>query len=93
MAAKPQRQSTGQWLMRWLGRQVGHVKQAAATPATPPPAAAPEPSPSVGPAAVVYRKDDVREADVPGRPGLRLRRTTIDEVIVEPPAASDAARE
>lgn len=34
--------------------------------------------------AVVYRQDNVEEAEHPTDPKLKLRRTTIDEVIVRP---------
>jgi len=57
--------------MAWLGRQVGHVKKAAKTPV---PA---EPK-------TVYRKEVVQEAKVEGKPDHLLRRTTVDEVIVDP---------
>ena len=57
--------------MNWLGRQIGHVKGAVQTPATPEPK-------------VVYRKEDVQEAANPSRPNEILRRTTIDEVIIPP---------
>ena len=33
---------------------------------------------------VVYRDDKVEEADHPTQPGVKLRRTVIDEVIVDP---------
>jgi hypothetical protein len=62
----------GKGLWGWLGRQIGYVKTAAKAkvkaPATP---------------KVVYRKDHVEEAVVPEQPHVKLRRTTIDEVIVE----------
>lgn len=61
--------------MNWLGRQIGHVKGAVQAPVTPEPK-------------VVYRKEDVREAALPERPNEILRRTTIDEVIIPPPAPS-----
>jgi hypothetical protein len=32
---------------------------------------------------VTYRKQDVKEVDHPEQPGVKLRRTTIDEVIVQ----------
>ncbi len=54
--------------MGWLGRQVGYVKKAVKSPVP----------------KVVYRKETVREAKVDGKPDHRLRRTTVDEVIVEP---------
>lgn len=53
----------------WLGRQVGHVKKAVAED---------QPAPPV----VIYRKDKVEEQPMPEQPGVKLRRTTIDEVIV-----------
>jgi hypothetical protein len=56
----------------WLGRQVGHVKKAVATDVA-------RPAPQI-----VYRKDKVEEKPIPDQPGVKLRRTTIDEVIVDP---------
>ena len=58
----------GQGLLGWLGRQVGYVRKAARS----------DPA-----ASVVYRKDTVQEAPMPQRPDMKLRRTTIDEVIVQ----------
>jgi hypothetical protein len=59
-------------------------------------AAASRPSPASKPAAtaetshtttamekVIYREDKVEEAELPDRPGVILRRTIIDEVVVE----------
>ena len=57
--------------MAWLGRQVGHVKKAVKTPVVEPPK-------------TVYRKEVVQEAKVQGQPDHLLRRTTVDEVIVDP---------
>jgi len=54
-------------LMSWLGRQIGHVTKAVKTPV-------PE---------VVYRKQTVQEAKVEGKPDHLLRRTTVDEVVVD----------
>lgn len=59
----------GKGLFGWLGRQVGHIKKAVQHDV-----AAPE---------VAYRKQDVKEVDHPEQPGVKLRRTTIDEVIVQ----------
>ena len=59
----------GKGLFGWLGRQVGHIKKAVQHDV-----AAPE---------VTYRKQDVKEVDHPEQPGVKLRRTTIDEVIVQ----------
>ena len=64
--------------MKWLGRQIGHVKGAATTPV---PA---EPK-------VVYRKETVQQAALPDRPQEILRRTTIDEVVIPPPTASPSS--
>ncbi len=54
-------------LMSWLGRQVGHVRKAIATPVD---------------SRTVYRRRRIEETSPPDQPGLKLRRTTIDEVIV-----------
>jgi hypothetical protein len=61
-------QLPGKGFFGWLGRQVGHVKKAVQT----------------DPAAqrVAYRKEKVEEIEHPEDPGMKLRRTTIDEVIV-----------
>ncbi|HSZ59236.1 MAG TPA: hypothetical protein VK797_26580 [Tepidisphaeraceae bacterium] len=59
----------GKGLFGWLGRQVGHIKKAIQTdPAGP---------------KVTYRNQKVEEAEHPEQPGVKLRRTTIDEVIVQ----------
>jgi hypothetical protein len=58
----------GKGLFGWLGRQVGHIKKAVQTDV-----AAPE---------VAYRKETVHEVEHPEQPGVKLRRTTIDEVVV-----------
>ena len=58
----------------WLGRQVGHVKKAVAVKDKP------------AESKVIYRADKVEEQPMPDQPGVKLRRTTIDEVIVDPSA-------
>ena len=63
----------GKGWLGWLGRQIGHVKKAVQTD----PAAAPEPK-------VVYRQNRIEEREHPEQQGVKLRRTTIDEVIVDP---------
>ena len=35
------------------------------------------------PSIIVYRQDKIEEAEMPHQPGVKLRRTIIDEVIVE----------
>jgi hypothetical protein len=85
----------------WLGRQVGYVKKAVDTrPATRPSrsvkagpdakanAAPAEPSAGQSTPTVLYREGRVEEAEHPTQPGVKLRRTVIDEVIVEKAAGS-----
>ena len=81
--------------MNWLGRQVGHVKKAVKTDVTNPAAprlqngaanpqpTAPEPEPAPNVPQVVYRDAKAEEVELPDQPGVKLRRTIIDEVIVE----------
>jgi hypothetical protein len=64
------RQTNG--VLRWLGRQVGYVKKAVQTDVRPV---------TDTPPCVVYRTDTVEEAPHPDDTNLKLRRTTIDEVI------------
>lgn len=64
--------------MGWLGRQVGHVVRAARRPVSP---------------RVVYRRERVEEAPLPGTPGVTLRRTTTDEVILQSRDSSDCRGE
>jgi hypothetical protein len=53
----------------WLGRQIGYVKKAIKT----------EPG---GPQKI-YRNESIEEQPLPTDPNVKLRRTTIDEVIVQ----------
>jgi len=59
----------GKGFWGWLGRQVGHVRKAVHAP--------------VDGLRVVHRSKDVHEAVLPDQPGVKLRRTVIDEVIVD----------
>ena len=80
-------------LWNWLGRQIGHVKKAVKTDVTnpaalPQPPATPqqqEPPPPPKPESpnVIYRDEKAEEVELPDQPGVKLRRTVIDEVIVE----------
>jgi hypothetical protein len=81
-------------LWNWLGRQIGHVKKAVTTDVTkpavlPPPPSAPQPPPPQPQAPppqqpkVIYRDQKAEEVELPDRPGVKLRRTVIDEVIVD----------
>jgi hypothetical protein len=89
-------------LWNWLGRQIGHVKKAVTTdvarPAVqPPPPAPPQPPPPQPEAPqpqqpkVIYRDQKAEEVELPDRPGVKLRRTVIDEVIVDENKKSDQA--
>ena len=60
----------GKGFLGWLGRQVGYVKRAVRTDVT---------------RQTVYRDERVEEAPLPQDPQVKLRRTTIDEVIVPRP--------
>lgn len=57
----------GKGFLGWLGRQVGYVRRAVKTDVT---------------RETVYREQRVEEAPLPHDPNVKLRRTTIDEVIV-----------
>ena len=87
----------GDGLFGWLGRQVGYVKKAVKTKpralpaakrsapqsAPPPKPSRPSAPPADNPPAVLYRQDQVQEAEHPSQPGVKLRRTIIDEVIAD----------
>lgn len=60
----------GKGFLGWLGRQVGHVKKAVQTD-------------PIGPK-TIYRNAKVEEAPHPEDPTIKLRRTTIDEVVTDP---------
>jgi hypothetical protein len=62
----------------WLGRQVGHVRKAVQTDV--------DKALPAQQGQVVYRQGRVQEQPMPSDPTLKLRRTTIDEVIAEPKA-------
>ena len=70
------RKSLTEDLFGWLGRQVGHVKKAVKSDVSK------KPAPAAQQPKVVYRDDKVEEAPHPTDPGVKLRRTVIDEVIV-----------
>jgi hypothetical protein len=59
---------TGLW--GWLGRQIGYVTKAVKTDVAGP--------------KVVYRENTVNELPHPADPAVKLRRTVIDEMIVQP---------
>jgi hypothetical protein len=57
--------------MTWLGRQVAHIKHALQTDVTAPTQQ------------ILYRQLDTQEQSHPAHPNVTLRRTTIDEVILQ----------
>ena len=61
----------GKGFFGWLGRQVGHVKKAVQADVE-------KPAPKI-----VYRENRTEEQQLPDRPGVKFRRTVIDEVIVD----------
>ena len=96
----PKAKSDSLW--NWFGRQIGHVKKAVTTdvtkPAVLPPLQQPQqstPPPPPEQSKVIYRDEKAEEVDLPDRPGVKLRRTVIDEVIVdqEKSEAKDQKRE
>jgi hypothetical protein len=66
----------GNGLLGWLGRQVAHVRKALGT--------------DVSASKTIYRDCKVEEKPLPQDPKVKLRRTVIDEVVVDreaPPSA------
>jgi hypothetical protein len=64
----------GKGFFGWLGRQVGHVRKALTS----------DPG-----AKRVYRNESVEEKPLPNDASVKLRRTTIDEVIVAKKQSSE----
>ena len=59
----------GKGFFGWLGRQIGYVSKAVAhDPAGP---------------RIVYKLKTVEEKNLPDAPSIKLRRTTVDEVILD----------
>ena len=59
---------SGEGILGWLGRQVGYVRKAIRTDVQ---------------KTVVHRQQEVQEATLPEHPDVTLRRTVIDEVILD----------
>jgi hypothetical protein len=70
----------GGGFLGWLGRQVGHVTKAIHTDV-----AANQPK-------TVFRDRHIEEKPLPGDPNVKLRRTVIDEVIVQPKSGESEAK-
>jgi len=66
----------GKGWLGWLGRQVGYVRKAVHTDPLPPPK-------------VIHRENRVEEKELPSQPGVKFRRTVIDEVIVDKKRITD----
>ncbi len=67
--SKPPRQLQGKGLLGWLGRQVAYVRQAMKS--------------DVSASKTIYRDCKIEEKPLPQDPNVVLRRTVIDEVVVE----------
>ena len=67
----------GNGLLGWLGRQVAYVRKAIGT--------------DVSASKTIYRDTKVEEKPLPQDPKVKLRRTVIDEVVVDhdPPGAGE----
>lgn len=76
-----ERKPKGDGFLGWLGRQIGYVRKAVKTDVT---------------KETVHREQRVQEAPHPQDPNVTLRRTVIDEVIVQkqlkPPMDTDEHR-
>jgi hypothetical protein len=68
----------GKGLLGWLGRQVAHIKNAFQT--------------DINAAKTIYRNQKVEEKPLPQDPNIKLRRTTIDEVVVDQPRPTTPPR-
>jgi hypothetical protein len=65
-------QLPGDGFLGWLGRQFGYIRKAAKTDIAPPQRSK-----------TVYRASTIEEKPLPADPNVKLRRTVIDEVIVQ----------
>ena len=66
---KPSEPLPGNGLLGWLGRQVAYVRKALKTDVTD--------------SKTIYRDTKIEEKPLPQDPNVKLRRTVIDEVVVE----------
>ena len=84
MSGQGRKKLPGEGFLGWLGRQVGYVSKAVKEPVAPP-LDPPKPKPPIDAPAnaqTIYRDRKVVEQPMPGRPGVLLRRTVIDEAVV-----------
>ena len=80
MSDNQPQQLPGEGFWGWLGRQLGHVKKAVKTEVEHEAEKQAQGDPENQ---VVYQNQSVQEAPHPQNPDLKLRRTVIDEVIVD----------
>ena len=73
---KPGDQFPGKGLLGWLGRQIAHVRNAVKA--------------DVSTSKTIYRDCKIEEKPLPDDPNVKLRRTVIDEVVVEREKKRDA---
>jgi hypothetical protein len=66
-SSQPPKKLPGEGLFGWLGRQFGHVKNAVGADVT---------------KETIYRNTKTEEKEMPENPNVKLRRTVIDEVVV-----------
>jgi hypothetical protein len=72
----------GNGLLGWLGRQVAYVRKALGADVS---------GKDVSGSKTIYRNSKIEERPLPQDPKVKLRRTVIDEVVVDrdPPASVD----
>jgi hypothetical protein len=75
---QPQKPLPGKGLLGWLGRQVGYVRRAIRHPVAPPSGGVD----AEARAQTIYRGQKILEEPMPGNPNITLRRTVVDEAIV-----------
>ena len=72
MSQIPHPKLPGKGFIGWLGRQIGYVRKAVETDVKNEPK-------------TVYRDTKIAEQPLPDDPKIKLRRTVIDEIVVDPP--------
>jgi hypothetical protein len=68
---QPPQKLPGDGLLGWFGRQVAHIKNALNTDVS-------------KSSKTIYRNSKTEEKPLPQNPNVKLRRTVIDEVVVNP---------
>jgi len=65
---QPPKKLPGDGLLGWLGRQVAHVRNALGA--------------DISKSKTIYRNSKTEEKELPQNPNVKLRRTVIDEVVI-----------